>query len=54
MPVVINEFEVVAAPEAPAPAAATAQRPAPQGVTPQDVERIVIHARQRAARVRAD
>jgi len=53
MPVVINEFEVVAAPETPAPATETAQRPAPQGMTPRDVDRIVAHARERGARVRA-
>jgi hypothetical protein len=54
MPVVINEFEVVAAPEAPAREARDdTPRPAAQGMTPQDVERIVTHVRARAARTRA-
>lgn len=54
MPVVINEFEVVAAPEAPPERGETTERPAPPGgVTPHDVERIVARARERAARLRA-
>lgn len=54
MPVVINEFEVVAAPETPAREARDeTPRPAAQGMTPQDVERIVAHAHARRARVRA-
>ena len=53
MPVVINEFEVVAAPEASPQSAAAPERPAPSGVTPQDVEQIVVRARERAARLRA-
>ena len=54
MPVVINEFEVVAAPDTPAPpASADKPKTAAQGVTPHDVERIVAHARARDARVRA-
>jgi hypothetical protein len=53
MPVVINEFEVVPAPEAP-PRPETKDHPStPPGVTPQDVERIVARTGERAARVRA-
>jgi len=53
MPVVINEFEVVAAPETPPEPAAAAERPAQSGVTPQDIERVVTRTRERAARLRA-
>ena len=54
MPVVINEFEVVAAPDAPARESRDeAPRPAATGMTPQDVERIGVHVRARDARVRA-
>lgn len=56
MPVVINEFEVVAEPqpkksEADKAPAAPAPSPAP---TPHDVACIVRHYKQRLARVRAD
>ena len=54
MPVVINEFEVVAAPEtSPREARDETPRQAAPGMTPQDVERIVTHVRAREARVRA-
>lgn len=53
MPVVINEFEVVPAPEAPSRPETTERPPAAAGLTPQDVERIVARACERLARVRA-
>jgi hypothetical protein len=54
MPVVINEFEVVAAPDTPPrQASEDTPRPAAPGMTPHDVERIVTHTLARAARVRA-
>ncbi len=55
MPVVINEFEIVAAPEKPQPAP---EEPANTttgagGITPRDVDVILARARERALRVRA-
>ena len=53
MPVVINEFEVVPAPAEQAPDTRPADRPAPSGPSPRDIERIVEHAVERERRVRA-
>ena len=57
MPVVINEFEVVAEPPAPsksAPAEAKKDGNANPPWTVHDVAEMVARARERAARVRAD
>ena len=55
MPVVVNDFEVVAEqpPRADAPAEANAQPPA-AGPTPQELEMVYRRMEERAARVRAD
>ena len=53
MTVIINELEVVAAPEAPAPAVpGTAQAPSPSP-TARDVRLVVVHHLARALRVEA-
>jgi hypothetical protein len=51
--IVINEFEVIAAPEKAPEKAEAPEKPAPGGVTAQDVERIVARTRARGARLRA-
>jgi len=56
MPVVINEFEVVPAAEPPqnaSGAARTDKPPAAAAPTPQDIERVVRRAHERALRLRA-
>jgi hypothetical protein len=56
MAVVINEFEVVPAPSAPAgggPAQAEGRGGPAHGPTPRDIELVVLRLHERAARVRA-
>jgi len=52
MPIVINEFEVIAEPELPGLPAAD-PTPAPPSVSVPDIERVVRHLAERASRVEA-
>jgi hypothetical protein len=57
MPIIINEFEIIADPMPPAPEGAAgnpAAAPEPPALHPEDIVRIVRHQQQRLMRVRAD
>ena len=56
MPIIINEFEIIADPLPPVQEGATgaASSPEPPALHPEDIVRIVRHQQQRLMRVRAD
>jgi hypothetical protein len=51
MAVVINEFEVVAEPQAAAPSSQEAKAQSPAGPTPADIERIMRRQLERLTRI---
>jgi hypothetical protein len=56
MPVVINEFEVIAEPptrQSGAEKPATASTPTSPGPTPHEIERVICRQKERFARIRA-
>ena len=53
MPVIINEFEMVVEPPSQNQTSNT-QPPAPPQMTPQDIDRVMEHLKQRRARLHAD
>ena len=57
MPVIINDFEIIADPLPPQPTSGAGdepQAPEPPSLRPEDIARIVRHERLRLERVRAD